>query len=375
MGFRLQHLLTIMSPKYDPLGNMQQAFFQLLNFIAEGKPCLAARQALTSVAITPILKDASWQLSGIRPIAVGLLVTKIISKAFLRKYAQQLQDVFRPLGQYGVSTKAGCELIIHETRRLIQQGTAAAYKIDLVNAYGNISRRAIALQLQCRLGFSDMLRWFHFAYDQPVQLSMFGRHLTHSTTGVLQGDPLAPALFSLGMIPLLQALKQSSGHSLWYLDDGIVIGQNADAQRLFNVIQTQAPMLGLSVNLEKSEFIPPQDTDQAVTAVAIRTTSREQLQLLGASLGNSDHARAHLRTKLQSVQIGLKRLLELGHSQIAFHLLRYSFSLPNFTYILRCTPPQLFGSMAAEVDDIIQQAFYNITTLQCVVIITQSDEI
>ena len=76
------------------------------------------------------------------------------------------------------------------------------------NAFNTIHRTAVLKAVAERL--PQLLAFVNWAYSVPAELWVHGGPDGHarlwSTTGVRQGDPLGPLLFSLGMQDVLNTL-------------------------------------------------------------------------------------------------------------------------------------------------------------------------
>ena len=133
--------------------------------------------------------------------------------------------------------------------------TRIVLTIDFKNAFNSMNRETFINAVATEA--PEISRWIRWCY-LPISRLLFGNHVVNSSSGVQQGDALGPALFSLGLHPMLKAIKDLTGIDIItaYLDDVVVAG---DAQAVLNallVIQRMCPGLGLELNLTKCRLIP-----------------------------------------------------------------------------------------------------------------------
>src|SRR6185437_5222438 len=96
-----------------------------------------------------------------------------------------------------------------------------------------VDRTEMLKQAQEKL--PGIFKWTEYCYSQPAHL-FFGDMLLASMAGVQQGDPLGPLLFSLVLHPLAERIEKEFPNldlSVWYLDDGTIIGPKDDVFKVF----------------------------------------------------------------------------------------------------------------------------------------------
>ena len=104
-------------------------------------------------------------------------------------------------------------------------------KLDLKNAYNRIDRNACleGVQQKC----PEILAWSNWCLGGPSDV-VLGNHVIECQTGVQQGDPLAPMLFSMGLHGAVEAVDSVAGlRQLWYLDDSGLRGDVTPLPVLF----------------------------------------------------------------------------------------------------------------------------------------------
>ena len=101
---------------------------------------------------------------------------------------------------------------------------------------------------------------------------MFDTHEVNSAAGVQQGDPLGPLIFAAAIQPLALRLKELvvQGAKLdlvaFYLDDGVIAGDQYVVETALSIILEEADRLNLKLNLAKNELITPRDTEPVVVS-------------------------------------------------------------------------------------------------------------
>jgi hypothetical protein len=138
-----------------------------------------------------------------RAFFFGAKLITIKKKRLAAKIAlENLDFPFTPF-QYGIKTKQGTEIIIHKLRRIVEASSndpstwkaKAVLKVDLQNAFNNVSRTAFLKIVKYCL--PSLFPFVSTCYDSPSHLLFGQEQFIYSAEGVQQGDPLGPALFSL----------------------------------------------------------------------------------------------------------------------------------------------------------------------------------
>ena len=158
---------------------------------------------------------------GIRPIAVGITLRRLISKLIMFKLKDSCKTTFLPY-QVGVGITAGAESAIHSCRKFIKyphDQPKVLLKVDFANAFNNVRRDIMLKELRSKHPEFYAMVWQ--AYSSGSNL-FFGKDIIKSLTGLQQGDVLGPFLFALSIQKMVSELK--STFNIWYLDDGSLGG-------------------------------------------------------------------------------------------------------------------------------------------------------
>lgn len=207
--------------------------------------------------IRPILYGANLfafgkKDGGLRPIAVGLTLRRLVAKAICKRL-QGLSEEMRPF-QLGFATPRGVEAAVHATRSFIEKSqggptTTIIIKLDVKNAFNSIDREALLHAVKEKMiGYYPLIAQ---AYGAPSFL-LYGDEVIMSEKGLQQGDPFGPLSYCLTTVPIHLGLKSAMVQS--YLDDDILRGAPEDVLSDFITLRSRSAEIGLDFNLNKCEI-------------------------------------------------------------------------------------------------------------------------
>ena len=297
---------------------------------------------LCTSRLTPLAKPDG----GIRPIAVGELLYRLVVKVILRHTAKP--DMLLPF-QFGVGSTGGVEPMIRAIQQTVDRAPGYTFSqltsLDFKNAFNTLDRADLATGLRrFAPGLYRAARW---AYGSTTDLVLTGnhgqQHLLLSSQGVRQGDPFGPLFFSLGIRTLLDRLSAHLGPHrliLAYLDDVYILAH--DSQVLADVssfFDNQAASLQL--NLAKSSTHTIQDITQS------------GLKVLGSCVGSMAPRAAFLQAKIEEQERTLAKLPGLPH-QHALLVLRECLQ-QNLRHLLRSLRSDDLDHLWARYDRSLQR--------------------
>ena len=174
-------------------------------------------------------------------MAVGEVIRRLVAKCFCAKFREVSEKTFVAAGQVGVGIRGGAEAAVIAVRKALQKkkGSLWTLKVDPENAFNTIDREAVLQAV--KESFPELEAWYRFCYGASANLFCEGEVLPFgSSQGVQQGDPLGPLLFALGLLRTCRTLKQKLQNdtlSVWYLDDGTVVGDIEEVLAAWRIIQ------------------------------------------------------------------------------------------------------------------------------------------
>jgi hypothetical protein len=226
------------------------------------------------------------------------------------------------------------------------------------NAFNAIRRDKILSVVRRRVPELYRFSWQAYASDSFL---FFGDTTIMSATGVQQGDPLGPALFSLAIDEAVRSV--STDLNIWYLDDGTVGGAVEDVvSSLVGIIPAFADM-GLEINDAKCEVFllncSRQQEGEYLAKIrrvlpAVRFPEAACRHLLGSPL-TSEAIVPSLRAKLETLSSMRDRLQCLDAHQ-AFTLLKNCLAVPKLQYLLRTCDAYNHAADLGMLDDVIRDA-------------------
>ena len=363
-GIRPAHLKDLMSRESGEAGEeLRNALTEFINVVLKGEvPDFA-----TSLFYGASLCALSKKDGGVRPIAVGNTFRRLATKAGLKSVSKRLGQHLRPI-QLGFGTPGGCEAAVHATRQYINAADEKRIivKVDMRNAFNTI-RRDVFLKAS-REHTPSLFRSLWQAYAKESTL-FFGESLIPSATGIQQGDPIGPALFSLGVDSTMRRVQTEL--NVWYLDDATLGGSVESVLTSLSTILVELRQKGLIVNDSKCEVIilnhtaaEKRNTLSRVKEVipGVRVLQEAQHTLLGSPLSRAAEVPA-LHEKKEQLQRLVSRLSYID-AHPALVLLKNCFAIPKLQYIMRTSPVYRNPEALQEIDEVIRSAVTNITNTQ-----------
>ena len=139
----------------------------------------------------------------------------------------EIQKAAGPL-QVCAGQIAGCEAAIHAMRRIHEsQDTVAVILADPSNAF-NLLNCEVSLRNISRL-CPLLSKALINTYREDIPLYIDGETI-FSQEGTTQGDPLAMAMYTIAITPLINHLKEDDVKQIWYADDAAAGGKLSDVK-------------------------------------------------------------------------------------------------------------------------------------------------
>ena len=191
-GLRPQHLKDVTSRRTGDSGTaLISSLTALSNKILAGEVPNSVRPFFAGANLSAFTKPGN----GIRPIAVGETLRRLVAKCASRKLIPRFSTVFAPLN-LGFGVPGGAEAAVHAARIFVSNAKSGDVflKLDFRNAFNTIRRDFAA---ECIAGnVPELLPFFNMCYGVDSFLS-FGDFSISSCEGLQQGDPLAVFVFCL----------------------------------------------------------------------------------------------------------------------------------------------------------------------------------
>ena len=150
--------------------------------------------------------------------------------------------------------QAGCEVAVHAMSSLYDSQTTEA--ILLVDAFNSLNREVALRNIQHLCPSLSVV--VINTYREDIDLFVDGATLL-STEGTTQGDPLAMAMYGIGILPLIKKLQTCDVTQTWYADDAAVAGSRAYIRCWWDMITKAGPMFGYYPNASKTHLIVKQE--------------------------------------------------------------------------------------------------------------------
>ncbi len=237
--------------------------------------------AYTSARLVPLNKNP-----GVRPIGVGEVVRRIVGKAIMRVVKHDLQDAVGCI-QLCAGQDAGCEAAVDKLFN--ESDMEAMILVDATNAFNQLNRQVTLLN--CNVICPAMTCILINTYRNHSNLYVDGKSIL-SKEGTTQGDPLAMAMFAIGIIPLIQWHCQAAAAS-----------SLLQLRRWWDVLNELGSMYGYILNhniLAKPQHLARAQEIFKDTPITI---SVEGTAYLGGAMGTNIFAKRTWEREIESLSL------------------------------------------------------------------------
>jgi hypothetical protein len=364
-GLRPEHLKCALKAAPNRGDRALEGLTKLLNIMVAGAVPESVAPFLCGARLHAALKKDG----GIRPIAVGNLLRRLVAKLAARALADRAATLLSP-NQLGVGVRGGCEAILHAAREMLGRSPEKwLLQVDYINAF-NLADRATAMQ-EVATHFPEILAWVKTCYGTPSHL-LFGTISILSEVGFHQGDALASLLFCLVLLPIVTRIREevpTLALNAWYLDDGTQGGTVEELQSVVDILVEEGPARGLHLSTAFTSITPksavwsPNHPGRGDSDPLQRGIPREEgpgVILLGAPLGSVDFVGEAVKTKVRKIEdiTALLPLLQDPHTE--FVLLRACLALPKLSFTLRTVDTSGYIGHLQEFDRVTREALTRI---------------
>ena len=295
------------------------------------------------------------KMPGVRPIGIGEVSRRIVSKAIISVVSDEIKEVAGTT-QLCAGQEAGCEVGVHSMRALFEDSSSeGAIFVDATNAFNLLNRQTTLLNVHMLC--PSLAIALTNTYRNNSSLFIEGEILL-SCEGTTQGDPLAMAMYALGVVPLIRRLNHLA-RQLWFADDASAGGHLTDLVAWWKKLNELGPAFGYYPNASKTWLVVKEEHLQlaqelfAAQGVKITTCGHKHL---GSAIGDETYVDTFLRKKVQKWICQLNTLSEIALTEPHAAYCCFVHGLKStWNYSMRTTPGT--GDLLAPVEDIIRNKF------------------
>ena len=232
----------------------------------------------------------------------------------------------------------------------------AVLLVDASNAFNNLNRQTALLNIHSLC--PSLAPVLTNTYSSDVQLHIDGETL-YSCEGTTQGDPLAMAMYAIGILPLVDQLNSLPATQVWYADDAAAGGKIEHLHEWWVSLKNKGPSYGYHANpaktwlIVKKEYLPSATELFAHTGVNITVDGKCHL---GAALGSRSFVESYVQCKVSQWTDTVRQLSDIARTQPHAAYSAFTCGLASqWSYLSRTIPG--ISDMLIPIDNAINTHF------------------
>ena len=295
-------------------------------------------EALIACRLIPLDKSP-----GVRPIGVGEVLRRIIGKSLMYVVTSDVCSAAGSL-QLCAGQPAGSEAAIHAVHKIFEEDDCdAVILVDAANAFNSINRKAMLhnINILC----PAMSKFANNCYRCPARLIIHGGGEIKSMEGTTQGDPIAMAMYAIGLTPMMDYLvSQHKQHvkSVAFADDLNGAGRLKNLLEWWKDVCEIGPIIGYYPKPSKSwVVVKPSLLDEATSifkGTGLNVTS-DGKRHLGASIGSEEYKLEFVSKKVKDWSAEVVNLTKIAKTDPHAAYTAFTHGLRHrYNYICRTIP-------------------------------------
>ena len=255
---------------------------------------------------------------GIRPIGIGEVPRRIVSKAVMSIVHDDVITSAGPL-QVCAGQEGGAEAAAHAMRHVFDSSEEmGVLLVDATNAFNSLNRTTALLNMKFICPSLEII--LNNTYQSPIRMFLPGGEEILSHEGTTQGDPLGMAMYALAITPIIAKLNHHHKEisQVWFADDATGSGTCEDLRAWWDELIKIGPKFGYHPNAIKTHLVVKEGTEDKAKAIFMETsvniTTRGKRHL-GAAIGSSNFCDEYVRSKVSQWTDELMLLTKFAKSQ------------------------------------------------------------
>ena len=317
---------------------------------------------------------------GVRPIAIGETLRRLLGKIIVGKVASDARQDLEPI-QVGVGTPNGGVAVYHSANAFHELNPEGVLiNIDLKNAFNTMSRVAMFEGLRRSPKLSNLiplLRLFYLRKGNLILHDATGQgFIIKSNTGSQQGDNYGSLIWAEGWQDGLEDFKRRTDFAVSFIDDGTFGLKNAaEAASFLRFVAITAAEHGTSLNFSKCTCLSSTALPQELIGLGVRCidaslpaaqrgvslgeddTATRGISLQGLPIGTPEFRSAWFQGRLVQYEETLRRLHTYVPDRFAAAQLLSLCIVPKISHIIRSLPPATTSSFVKSFDDACIRCF------------------